>query len=154
MIEYHIDHLYSYNATLQVPFEVIGPTPEGIRLNVYVTGGEAHGPKLNGKLRHAGGDWLVVRPDGVGVLDVRTTLETQDGALIYVTHRGLWDLGERGYEKVLRGESLPNGLPFRTTPVFHTSHPAYQWLHRVHCLLVGQVFVDQAEVRCDVYAIR
>jgi hypothetical protein len=45
MIEYHLDHLYSYNATLQIPFEVIGPTPEGIRLNAYVTGGEARGPE-------------------------------------------------------------------------------------------------------------
>ena len=48
MIEYHLDHLYSYNATLQIPFEVIGPTPEGIRLNAYVTGGEARGRKSPG----------------------------------------------------------------------------------------------------------
>lgn len=91
---------------------------------------------------------------GVAILDVRTTLETHDGALIYITHKGVGDLGEQGYEKVLRGESLPNGTHIRTTPIFHTSHPAYQWLHRVHCLMVGQVFLDEAEVRCDVYAIK
>lgn len=153
-IDYRVEHLYSYNATLQVPFEIIGPTPEGIRLNAYVTGGDAHGPKINGKLRFAGGDWLIVRPDGVAILDVRTTLATHDGALIYVTHKGIWDLGREGYAKVLRGDSLPSGLHIRTTPVFHTSHPAYQWLHRLHRLMVGQVFPDEAHVRCDVYAIR
>ena len=153
MIEYHLDHLYSYNATLQIPFEVIGPTPEGIRLNAYVTGGEAQGPKILGKLRFAGGDWLLVRPDGVAILDVRTTLETHDGALIYVTHKGIWDLGEKGYENVLRGNTLPDGLHIRTTPTFHTSHAAYQWLLRMHCLTIGQVFPSEAEVRCDVYAV-
>jgi hypothetical protein len=28
-----------------------------------------------------------------------------------------------------------------------------QWLHRIHCLTIGHVFVSEAEVRCDVYAI-
>ena len=29
-----------------------------------------------------------------------------------------------------------------------------QWLHRLHCLMVGQLFLDEADVRCDVYAVK
>jgi hypothetical protein len=40
----------------------------------YCKGGEVTGPKLNGRCRAVGGDWLTIRTDGVAVLDVRTTL--------------------------------------------------------------------------------
>jgi hypothetical protein len=70
MFEYRLDHIMSYNAKLADP-EVIGPLPEGLRVNVYVTSGEVTGPKVSGKLRPVGGDWLTIRSDGVGILDVR-----------------------------------------------------------------------------------
>ena len=153
MIDYHLEHLFSYNATLAPP-EVIGPLPEGIRVNVYVTGGAVHGPKLQGKLRPAGGDWLIVRQDGVGILDVRATIEAHDGALIYVTYAGVVDLGEDGYHKFLQGEPVPSGQPIRTAPRFHTSHADYRWLNRLHCVGIGQAFLERAEVVYDVYAVR
>ena len=92
MIDYTLEHIFSYNATLAPP-EVIGPVPEGIRVNVYATGGEVQGPRLHGKLRPVGGDWLLVRQDGIGMLDVRATIEAHDGALIYITYTGVIDLG-------------------------------------------------------------
>ena len=49
----------SYRATLSEP-EVIGPVAEGLRLNVYVTGGEVLGPRIKGKIRPVGADWLTV----------------------------------------------------------------------------------------------
>ena len=50
------------------------------RANFYASGGEVTGPKVHGKLHPVGGDWLVVRADGVAILDVRTTPEyTQVG---------------------------------------------------------------------------
>ncbi len=64
----------SYVVTLENPPEVIGPVPEGIRANFYVTGGEISGPRLQGTVRPVGGDWLTVRTDGMGILDVRATL--------------------------------------------------------------------------------
>jgi len=103
--------------------------PEGIKANFYVTGGEVTGPKIRGKLRPAGGDWLTVRRDGVVIMDVRVTVETHDGALILVTYPGIIDLGEDGYDKFLRGE-LPPILQIRIAPRFFTSHPNYLWLNR------------------------
>jgi hypothetical protein len=81
MIEYRLEHVMSYTAKLTEP-EVIGPVPEGIRLNIYVTGGEISGPRLSGKLRPVGADWLTIRRDWIGILDVRATMETTEGALI------------------------------------------------------------------------
>jgi hypothetical protein len=153
LLEYRLNHLYSYNITLQPQFEVIGPTPDGLRINVYVTGGQARGPKITGKVRPVGGDWFLIRPDGVALTNVRTTLETDDGALIYVVQKGIADLGVDAYEKTLRGEPITPGSQIRTTPVFSTAHPKYQWLHRVHSLMVGQAFFEVPEVRCDVYTV-
>jgi hypothetical protein len=63
MIEYRLEHIMSYTAKLTEP-EVIGPLPEGIRVNICVTGGEISGPRLSGKLRPVGADWLTIRRDG------------------------------------------------------------------------------------------
>jgi hypothetical protein len=153
MIEYRLEHIMSYTATLTEP-EVIGPLPEGLRVNFYVTGGEVVGPKVSGKIRPVGADWLTIRRDGIGILDVRGTMETTDGALIYVSYTGTADLGENGYEEFLQGKPPASGTPIRTSPRFHTSHPDYLWLNRLHCLGIGQVFSERSEVAYDVYAVR
>lgn len=153
-IPYVLEYLCTYTATLDMNFEVIGPAPEGIRVNVYFTGGEVSGPRLRGRVRPVGADWLTVRPDGVSVVDVRATIETDDGALIYLTVSGVIDGGEDGYQRFLAGEGVPDGTPIRATPRFVTAHPAYQWLNRLHCLNIGEVVLSQGMVRYDVYAVR
>lgn len=152
VIEYRLEHLFSFNAFLDV--DVIGPVAEGIRVNFRVTSGEISGPKLQGKLRPTGGDWLTLRTDGVGILDVRVTFETDDGALIGASYTGVADLGEDGHPRFLAGESPPSGLPLRVVPRFQTSHPAYTWLNRLQCLGIGEAFLERGEVRYDVYAVR
>ncbi|MBI1786559.1 MAG: DUF3237 domain-containing protein [Acidobacteria bacterium] len=153
MFDYKLEHICSYTASLAAPPEVIGPVPEGIKANFYATGGEVTGPRIHGKLRPVGGDWLTVRRDGVAILDVRATIETHDGALILVTYPGVIDLGEDGYDRFLRGELPPNPR-IRTSPRFFTSHPDYSWLNRLHCLGIGQGDLPINLVAYDVYAVR
>jgi len=153
MFKAELEHLFAYNATLQAPPEVIGPVPEGIRATFYVTGGEATGPRLRGRVRPVGADWGLVRRDGMFVLDVRATLETHDGALIYAYYNGLGDLGADGYDKFARGE-LPPRLALRTLPVMRTAHPEYQWLHRRQFIGVGEADLEKFTVSYDVYALR
>src|SRR5260370_25523278 len=127
MIDYKVEHICSYavHGTAAVPPEVIGPVPEGIRVNFYSTGGgELTGPKVRGKVRPVGGDWMTVRNDGIGILDARVTLETDDAALILVTYGGVIDFGQGGYDMFRRGE-LPAEVRARTSPRFFTSHPEY-----------------------------
>jgi len=92
MFEYRLEPIMSYYITAKSP-EIIGPLPEGLRVSFYITGGEVSGPKVFGKVRPVGGDWMLVRRDGIGLLDIRTTIETRDGALIYATLGGTFDFG-------------------------------------------------------------
>ena len=150
MFDYRLEHIMSYTATLGTR-EVIGPVPEGLRINVYVTGGEVTGPKVFGKLRPLGGDWLTVRRDGVSILDVRGTIETNDGALIYVTYNGTSDRGEDGYERSLQGGPAASGRKIFISPRFHTSDSRYLWINRLHCLGIGATVTGG--VAYDVYAV-
>src|ERR1700738_374744 len=59
------------------------------RLIVPVSGGTFAGPRLKGTIVPPGGDWIIQRPDGSRVLDVRILLQTDDGQKIYVSWRGI-----------------------------------------------------------------
>jgi hypothetical protein len=149
---YDLEHVMSYSVQLHPP-EVIGPVPEGLRVNFYIASGEVAGPKVYGKLHPVGGDWLTIRTDGVGILDVRGTIETREEALIYVTYTGVAELGADGYERFLRGD-LPPTVPLRVVPRVQTAHPDFQWLNRLQCLGIGEINTEDLVVSYDVYAVR
>jgi hypothetical protein len=151
--DYEVEHICTYTGRLVNPPEVIGPTPAGLRVNFYVAGGEIVGPKIHGKLRPVGGDWVTVRQDGVAELDVRSTFETPEGALILVTYGGVVDLGPDGYDRFLRGE-MPPVARLRMAPRFVTSHAQYLWLNRLFCFGVGEYRAADNQARYDVYAVR
>ncbi|MBN8887109.1 MAG: DUF3237 domain-containing protein [Rudaea sp.] len=152
MFKYEMEHLFSFTGSLAPP-ELIGPVPEGIRGNFYITGGEVKGPRLNGKVRPVGCDWFHLRRDGIGGPDVRTTIEADDGALIYVEYAGFADMGEDGYEKMARGE-LPAKLPLKNRVLARTAHPQYQWLHRAFAISIGEFDLATLSASYDVYAVR
>jgi hypothetical protein len=152
MFKYELEHIWSLWATLRQPFEVIGETPQGLRINAYVTGGELSGPRLRGKILPVGADWLTIRTDGVGILDVRATMETHDGALIYAEYPGVMDLGPDGYQRIVSGNP-PAKAAIQAVPRFLTSHPAYLWLNRLQCLYVGMADFATSTVSYDAYAV-
>jgi hypothetical protein len=156
---FHIPHrlepVCSFTALILTPGELIGVTAAGLRGNTFAAGGEVTGERLRGRIRPgSGGDWWTVRTDGVMEVDARLTIETLDAALVYVSYRGIIDLGPDGYRQRLAGDPIPDGLMVRTNPVFQTSHPDHAWLHRVHCVGIGQILRSRAEVRYDVYVVR
>ncbi len=153
MIDYKLEHIFTYIGVPPVkPLEVVGPLPEGLLVNFYPDGGELTGPKLKGKVRPAGGDSVIIRRDGVALLDVRTTLKTHDGALILITYPGIIDLGPDGYDKFLKGE-LPAVARIQTSPRLLTSHPDYAWVNRLHCLGIGEFRAATKDSTYDVYAV-
>ena len=153
MNDYKLEHICSYTGQLTAIPEVIGPAQEGIRVNFYSAGGDISGPHIRGTVRAVGGDWATVRKDGVAYLDVRTTFETHDGALILITYQGVAELGADGYDKFLKGE-MPPVVRLRTAPRFVTSHPEYLWLNRLFCFAVGEYRTETNEATYDVYAVR
>ncbi len=148
----NLEYVLSYSATLREP-EVIGPLPEGLRLNFYITGGAFEGPNCKGTLLPVGADWLTIRTDGIGILDVRATFKTDDGALIYTQYSGVLEAGKDGYQKALDGK-LPDVIPLRVCSRMHTVHPKYQWLNRHQFMHFGEANLPTLTVRYDVYAMK
>lgn len=154
-LPFSLDYLASIRVPLRQP-ELIGVTPEGITVNWFWSPAEGTvaGPHLNGKVRSIGGDWMTIRRDGVGVMDVRATIETTDGALLYVHYLGNYELGATGYQDFL-DHRWPARATTRTTPRFHTSHSSYLWLNRVQCLGIGEVRIAaQPTYNYDLYAVQ
>ncbi len=60
----------------------IGKTPVGDRQIASVPSGYFQGERLNGTILPSGSDWQTVREDSSIMIDVRTLLETDDGATI------------------------------------------------------------------------
>jgi len=154
-LPFSLDYLASLHIPLKEP-ESIGETPEGIKVNWFWSPaeGDVIGPALTGKVRQIGGDWMTVRRDGVALMDVRATIETTDGALIYAWYQGYYELGPDGYRNFL-ARRFPPRAPTRTTPRFSTSHPAYLWLNRTQCLGIGEVSIGKdVSYDYDLYAVR
>ena len=127
--------------TLQVvvpPPQKLGAVPHGTRVIAPITGGTFEGPRLRGKVLPGGGDWLLTRPDGVVELDLRITLETDDGALIYMMSSGLRHGPPEVLAAMARGESVdPSKYYFRTAIRFETSAPQYAFLNRLIAISSG-----------------
>ena len=132
------------------PPQKLGTVPHGIRSIVPVTGGDFEGPRLRGKVLPGGGDWLLLRPDGVLELDLRITLETDDHALIYMTFQGLRHGPVDAIAALGRGEVVdPARYYFRTLPRFETSTETYAFLNRIVAVGVGEARPGGAVHRID-----
>src|SRR3954466_5654441 len=108
----------------------IGAVPHGVRVTAPIATSEFEGPRLRGRVLPGGGDWTLLRSDGVLELDLRFTLETDDGALIHMTSFGLRHGPPEVLAALARGEMLdPATYYFRTTPRFETAHPKYTFLN-------------------------
>jgi hypothetical protein len=132
------------------PPQKLGTVPHGTRIIVPVTGGDFEGPRLRGKILPGGGDWLLLRADGVLELDLRITLETDDHALIYMTFQGLRHGPADAIAALGRGEVVdPARYYFRTVPRFETSAETYAFLNRIITVGVGETRPDGAVHRIE-----
>ncbi len=114
---------------------MIGATPAGTRRVVQVVGGRFDGERLRGNVL-GGGDWSLEGPDGALRLDSRSTLCTDDGALLYLQHQGVRHGPPEVLQALLHGEAVaPERYYFRTAMRFESGDARYEWLHR--CLIVG-----------------
>ena len=92
---------------------------------------------MRGTVHDGGADWIT-QVSGHSSLDVRITLETDDGAIIYMTYKGM----------VVPGDS---GLYWRVTPSFTTSSEEYDWLN--HRVFVGKSKQVEGKVAYDIFEI-
>jgi hypothetical protein len=129
--------LFRAEITLAPPQE-LGAAPHGLRRIIPITGGRVSGERVSGRVLPGGADWQIVRADGVAELDARYTIETADGALVYVTNRGLRHGPAEVIGRLAAGEAVDPALYYmRTTPWFETGDARYAWLNRIVCVATG-----------------
>src|SRR2546427_10049604 len=113
--------------TLQVAVagaQKIGAVPHGTRVTAPIASGHFEGPRLRGKVLPGGGDWTLLRGDGVLELDLRLTLETDDGTLIHMTSVGLRHGPPEVLPPLRPAERVePSTHYYPTTPRFRTPAP-------------------------------
>jgi hypothetical protein len=150
-VEPSLRFLYTSSVEVGTPI-MVGSTPYGERRIIPILGGSFAGPKLSGKILPGGADWQVIRTDGAAELEARYTLQTDDGALIYVLNQGIRSGSKEVMARLAKGEKVnPSEYYFRTRPVFETGAPKYQWLHNIVAVATGERLPD--EVIITVYEI-
>jgi hypothetical protein len=119
----------------------VGDGPAGTRLIFEVESATVEGDRVRGKvLGHGNADWLTINGT-VGTLDVRLTIETDDGALIFVQYQGRVDVsGGAG------------AAPIYCAPVFETGDDRYAWLNVVQA--VGQGSLDGSLLNYEWFEVR
>jgi hypothetical protein len=118
---------------------VVPNGPNGTRVIVRVTGGTVKGPKLNGTVVDLGADWLTMRADGTAQLDVRIVINTDDGASISVTYKGIMSPDADGKPRII------------TAPLFETGDERYAWLTQIQAIAIGAP--GQNVVDYDIYRL-
>jgi hypothetical protein len=131
------EFLFDLNLEAQTPSNL--GSPGSGRLIVPVSGGTFTGHGFKGTIVAPAGDWVVQRPDGSRILDVRLLLQTDDGEKIYMSWRGI-------------AYAPPGGPLFaRILPLFETAAPKYAWLNNV--VAVGVYRPDLGKIAYRVYRI-
>jgi hypothetical protein len=145
--------LYEITCELGTP-QPIGAGPHGNRAVIPVLGGRFEGPRMRGVIAAPpGGEWGLTRADGVGRLDVRMTLRTDDDAFILVQYTGLMHGSPEAMQRAMtRGDSDGSDYFLRTTPSFETGHAKYAWLNRVVAVGYGRM-LPGFHIAYRIYAI-
>ena len=143
--------LFQINAIVADP-QISAAAPTGDRRFIPVLGGEFEGDRLHGKLLAGGSDSQLMRSDDVAELDVRVTLESDDGVIIYMKALGLRHGPADVMQRLASGEDVdPSLYYFRESIMFEAPAGPYEWLNRILAIGVGRrepnsVILDAYEV--------
>jgi Protein of unknown function (DUF3237) len=130
--------VYRLEATVGEPLD-LGELARGRRRIVPLTSGSFAGPELNGTLiPGSSADWQVVLPDGTALGDIRYTLQTNGGDLLYVQSHGVRHGSAEVLERLARGEDVDaTEYTFRTSTRIEAAAPDLDWLNRGVFISVG-----------------
>ncbi|MET0380254.1 MAG: DUF3237 domain-containing protein [Spongiibacteraceae bacterium] len=130
-------------ATLKVGQPIkLGDVGIGTRLVAEILSAEWDGDRIKAKqIGTAAADWPLIGTDGVGRLDVRSTLQTHDGAVIYVRYEG-------------RSTSGADGSTLYTSPLFETASPEYAWLNKIQAVAKGRITPGAQTLVYEIYEVR
>ena len=123
--------VYRLEASLAPPLD-LGDGAGGHRRIVALTGGTFTGPEISGKLLPgASADWQILLADGTALGDIRYTLQTDGGDLIYVQSRSIRHGTAEVLARLGRGEDVDAGeYTFRASTHLETASPALDWMNK------------------------
>src|SRR4029453_17912201 len=129
---------YRLEATVGEPLD-LGDLAQGRKRIVPLTSGTFAGPELNGTLLPgSSADWQVVLPDGTALGDIRCTLHTDQGDLLYVQSRSVRHGSADVLARLARGEDVDaSEYTFRTSTQIETAAPRLEWLNKGVFISVG-----------------
>jgi len=126
----------------------VGPIPGGRRRIVPILSGTFEGSGMKGRVLPGGADWQIVRADGLGELDTRYTLETDDGKTIYVQNVGIRRASPEVTAKLMAGQPVDLSLVyFRTVQKFETSASELAWLMQSIFVGTGERYPTEVLIR-------
>jgi hypothetical protein len=130
--------VYRLEAVLGEPLDFGGVSQRHRRI-VPQIGGSFEGPDVKGKLLPgASADWQIVLPDGTALGDIRYTLQTDDGALLYVQSQGVRHGSAEVLARLGRGEDVDaSEYTFRTSTQIETASRELAWLNKGVFISVG-----------------
>jgi hypothetical protein len=108
-------------------------------------------------LKSPAADWLQVFVNGTVKLDVRLTIEADDGSLIYMTYNGVARHSDISLEKYETGDEIDaKEMYFVTAPTMRTSSKKYGWLNHVQLLGKMTKLKSGADgfVEYDIFVVR
>lgn len=149
----NVKYLYRIFAPFDRKSFSMGETPDGIPMRFRVkAGGVVRGPAMNAEILEAGGDWMRIRRDGIGMVDVHALMRPEGGGMLLNTYTGIADFGPDGFDRLAAGD-WPDLVPVRLAPRYLTSDPKWAWLNRVQCIAIGEVNIPENMIQYDEYAI-
>jgi Protein of unknown function (DUF3237) len=133
-----LTRVYRLEATVGEPLD-LGDIAQGHRRIVPLTRGTFTGPELNGKLvPGVSADWQIGLPDGTALGDIRYTLQTDDGELLYVQSRGVRHGSADVLARLARGQDVDaSEYTFRTSTKIETAARALDWMNKGVFISVG-----------------
>lgn len=100
---------------------------------------EMEGERIRASLRgQAAADWMTATPDGYASIDVRFTVETHDGAVIFVEYGGRFHF---------------DTATAYSTPRFHTGDERYAWINRIQAVGRG-TFTAADTIAYELFELR
>ena len=153
--ELKADFLFDLEIDLN-PSQVVGHVWKGTRLISPFKDGFVKSDKINGKLVEGGGDWGLFIDSTTFKVDSRATIQTDDGALIYITYSG-YSYATAKIAALIGagkgGDLSPSDYYFRTSVSFETGSSRYAWLNHTAAIGVGR-FPAAGKVAFRIYAIQ
>jgi hypothetical protein len=133
-----------YLMTIYAPLDPVQAVDSALYIYNVRPGGWVKGPQINDTLVTPSGDWLRAMPSGVFRLDVRATIKTDDGALIYMTYNWIIKDTKEGEARAKKGDTLTSkDHYFIIAPTMETSTERYAWLNSVQC--IGKIVEDKTK---------